>query len=723
MTNLYRNFLLLFFYLFLSTVNAATDSYVVTTIAGDGTAGFANGSKSSLKKSYGIAVNKTGDVFFSDTENHTIRRIEKSTGMVTTYAGAKDTPGTDNGKRDQGAKFVNPLGLTFDSIGNLYAVDGFGVNTIRKIDTTGDVTTIAGQANVACHKNAQGVEARFNSPWGITVDMAGHLYVADTHNHKIRKVDINTGEVTTVQTPDGVFDRPVGVAFDGTTDSIYVSNLMKKTIDKVSEDGTVTTIAGQAGIAGSTDGLGTKALLSSSFGLAVDRAGNIYVCDSGNNTIRKIDTKGIVTTIEVIDDTGKVAIFDNPTAIAVDDDGNLYVTDTNNYKIRRLTLNSKNSPTPEVPTTDDNTRGTARSLNLGAAAGNAATSSVEAGDGDGDDESNFRYSLNPQQLKLGMQSMKQNDYHSGGYNRIYAKTLETLEKTLGSTQALRNNGMGLTFWVSGLYSQGQSKPIYGNPSMKDHHYGIISGCHYIHKPTGQTIGLALDIGLGNSFANVDHEMKSIHHTGQMTVYYHKTFDKNWKFNVNGSFMRSADRHQRPYTADNGTRNLAIGHGVTHVYSCSIQVKRKCKIVDGFNLKPFVGVNYSYTKQFAYEEKNAGNKNVKNNAASMAQTGLEFGISATLFQPISDTKTIAFLPQITYTNFVRMGSMKQKIENVSTGHQTIAQSGTMGRHLLSATAGLGIEDKEAHTRIKIAYTGHFQKYHKSQEVLLNYGVQF
>ncbi|MCX7344047.1 MAG: hypothetical protein NT128_07935, partial [Proteobacteria bacterium] len=84
---------------------------------------------------------------------------------------------------------------------------------------------------------------------------------------------------------------------------------------------------------------------------------------------------------------------------------------------------------------------------------------------------------------------------------------------------------------------------------------------------------------------------------------------------------------------------------------------------------------------------------------------------------------AFLPQITYTNFVRMGSMKQKIENVSTGHQTIAQSGTMGRHLLSATAGLGIEDKEAHTRIKIAYTGHFQKYHKSQEVLLNYGVQF
>ncbi len=71
----------------------------------------------------------------------------------------------------------------------------------------------------------------------------------------------------------------------------------------------------------------------------------------------------------------------------------------------------------------------------------------------------------------------------------------------------------------------------------------------------------------------------------------------------------------------------------------------------------------------------------------------------------------------------MGSMKQKIENVSTGHQTIAQSGTMGRHLLSATVGLGIEDKEAHTRIKVAYTGHFQKYHKSQEVLLNFGVQF
>jgi uncharacterized protein with beta-barrel porin domain len=146
-------------------------------------------------------------------------------------------------------------------------------------------------------------------------------------------------------------------------------------------------------------------------------------------------------------------------------------------------------------------------------------------------------------------------------------------------------------------------------------------------------------------------------------------------------------------------------------------------VDGFNLKPFVGVNYSYTKQFAYEEKNAGNRGLKNKQSSMDQTGVEFGISATLFHPINETKTVALLPQITYTNFVKMGSMKQKIENMSTGHQTIAQSGTMGRHLLTATIGLGIEDKEAQIRVKVAYTGHFQKYHNSQEVLLNFGVQF
>jgi sugar lactone lactonase YvrE len=388
--------------------------------------------------------------------------------------------------------------------------------------------------------------------------MSGHLYVADTYNLKIRKVDITTGFVETVQSPDGVFYRPIGVAFDATTGSIYVSDVHKKTLEKI-DGGAVTTIAGKTGIEGSADGLGTVALFRSSFGLAVDRVGNIYVCDSGNNTIRKIDTKGEVTTI-----AGKAGVpgsndglgirdslFNNPTSIAVDDEGNIYVTDTNNFTIRKLTYTGpKFLPSQEASATqeDANTRGTARSSNIGQAAGNAATSSVEAGDDGGEEDLGFRYSLNPQQLKLGMQSMKKNDYRSGGYDRVYSKTLETLEKTLGSTQAIRDNGMGLTFWVSGLYSQGQSKPIYGNPSMKEQHYGIISGCHYTHKPTGQTIGLPLDIGIGNSFANVDHEMKSTHHTGQMTIYYHKTLDKNWKFNVNGSFMRSADRHQRPYTA-------------------------------------------------------------------------------------------------------------------------------------------------------------------------------
>lgn len=108
---------------------------------------------------------------------------------------------------------------------------------------------------------------------------------------------------------------------------------------------------------------------------------------------------------------------------------------------------------------------------------------------------------------------------------------------------------------------------------------------------------------------------------------------------------------------------------------------------------------------------------------MGQLVAEFGITLTLFTPLNETHTIAFLPKITYTNFVKMGSTKQKIENVNTDHQIIAQNGTMGRNLLSVSVGVGIEDKEAQSRVKIAYKGHVQKYHKSHEILLNYGVQF
>lgn len=101
-----------------------------------------------------------------------------------------------------------------------------------------------------------------------------------------------------------------------------------------------------------------------------------------------------------------------------------------------------------------------------------------------------------------------------------------------------------------------------------------------------------------------------------------------------------------------------------------------KAIKGFNFKPFVGLNYSFIKQFAYEEKNAGNKGLKNNAATMEHLGAEFGVALTLFTPLSETHAIAFLPKIAYTNFVKMRSMKQKIENVNTGHQIIAQNGTI-----------------------------------------------
>lgn len=108
-----------------------------------------------------------------------------------------------------------------------------------------------------------------------------------------------------------------------------------------------------------------------------------------------------------------------------------------------------------------------------------------------------------------------------------------------------------------------------------------------------------------------------------------------------------------------------------------------KAIKGFDFKPFVGLNYSFIKQFAYEEKNAGNKGLKNNAATMEHLGAEFGVALTLFTPLSETHAhaIAFLPKIAYTNFVKMRSMKKKIENVNTSHQTIAKRNNLTKFTL------------------------------------------
>jgi sugar lactone lactonase YvrE len=267
---------------------------VVTTLAGSGTTGSvdATGTLASFNYPYGLAVDNTGNVYVADTDNNKIRKIT-STGVVTTLAGSGlqgsvDAVGTL-------ASFFDPTGVAIDGYGNVYVADA-GNNKIRKISPTGVVTTLAGSGNYGS-VDATGTLASFNTPYGLAVDGFENVYVADYNNNKIRKI-----------TPTGV----------------------------------VTTFAG-SGLKDSVDAVGTLASFNTPGGVAVDGSGNLYVVDSGNNKIRKITSSGVVTTLagsgayDSIDATGTLASFFSPTGVAVDAFGNVYVADQSNSKIRKIT--------------------------------------------------------------------------------------------------------------------------------------------------------------------------------------------------------------------------------------------------------------------------------------------------------------------------------------------------------------------------------------------------
>ena len=126
---------------------------------------------------------------------------------------------------------------------------------------------------------------------------------------------------------------------------------------------------------------------------------------------------------------------------------------------------------------------------------------------------------------------------------------------------------------------------------------------------------------------------------------------------------------------------------------------------------------------AYQEKNVGINNRYYHNASMDQIGIQFGIKSSFGHKISDTKTFVIMPKISYTNFVKMGVTAQKSVNIANGNESIGRSGTPGRHLFSATLGIGVVDYEANTTTKFAYTGNVQKQKRSHEVMIDWGMKF
>ncbi len=276
------------------TLRKISPGGMVSTMAGAaGIPGIEDGqgSMARFSKLGGVAVDAVGNVVVTDTDNFTIRRINGE-GTVSTLAGRAyvqgDTDGTTN------ARFRRPKGIALDGGGNAYVV---GVGAVRKITPAGVVSTLAGKNSVGGSADGTGPEARFNLATATAVDIAGNIFVADTLNHTIRRVS-QAGVVTTIAgkagewgSADGLglearFNHPCGVAVDG-QGTLFVADAGNQTIRRLKPDGRVSTIGGQVGQAGHTNGIAGAALFSNPQELAVDLAGNLYLADMDNNAIRK----------------------------------------------------------------------------------------------------------------------------------------------------------------------------------------------------------------------------------------------------------------------------------------------------------------------------------------------------------------------------------------------------------------------------------------------------
>jgi len=325
--------------------------YVFSTLAGHANSGGASGAtETRFSNPRGVAVDGAGNIFVADAHDHTICRLTAA-GDVTILAGRPGMAGSADGMGNE-ARFRYPQGLAVDGAGNVYVADS-GNNTIRRVTPAGVVTTLAGRARVVGSADGTGGEAQFNYPNGVAVDSSGNVYVADLRNATIRKITA-AGTVTTLAgeagmagSADGLgsaarFNFPYGVAVDS-AENVYVADLFNNAIRKVTPTGVVTTLAGQLTYhGGSGDGAGNSAQFCNPCGLAVDSADNIYVADTGNHTIRRVSPEGSVATLAGLagqggkaDGTGSASRFRHPISIALDQAGNVYVADLGNAAIRK----------------------------------------------------------------------------------------------------------------------------------------------------------------------------------------------------------------------------------------------------------------------------------------------------------------------------------------------------------------------------------------------------
>jgi DNA-binding beta-propeller fold protein YncE len=366
-------------------VSALSSSARLDLVAGDpGGAGYSDdiALRARFHDPFDLAYDGAGNLYVADHINHLIRRALTPSGQATTVAGQFGIVGSIDGTRT-GAQFNTPTGIALDGTGRLYVADTNNCTIRSIVIATGQVTTVAGTPGQCGYLDGTGTAARFNQPRGLAIDAAGTtLYVVDLANHVIRRMVLATRQVTTLAGAPGVpgaadgigtaalFNQPSNLALDG-TGQLYVSDSSNCTIRRIDiVSAQVSTFAGSAGACTWLDGTGIAARFRHSGSLSVG-GGSLYVADYDSHVIRAINLSTTqVSTVAgtpgvcgAADGVGSAALFCNPSdALFVSN--TLYVADAGNHVIRRVTLSTRVVATLSgdlpSPGSTDGTGGTAR---------------------------------------------------------------------------------------------------------------------------------------------------------------------------------------------------------------------------------------------------------------------------------------------------------------------------------------------------------------------------